>query len=75
MEQLPDGSHYILDIKQLKIISLQLYICNYIIKEDETVPEKLPRRIYVNKIKNKVTFKIETKYYLEILIRILFLNF
>ena len=75
MEQLPDGSYYILDIKQLKIISLQLYICNYIIKEDETVPEKLPRRIYVNKIKNKVTFKIETKYYLEILARILFLNF
>ena len=75
MEQLPDGSYYILDIKQLKIISLQLYICNYIIKEDETVPEKLPRRIYVNKIKNKVTFKIETKYYLEILVRILFLNF
>ena len=75
MEQLPDGSYYILDIKQLKIISLQLYICNYIIKEDETVPEKLPRRIYVNKIKNKFTFKIETKYYLEILVRILFLNF
>ena len=75
MEQLPDGSYYILDNKQLKIISLQLYICNYIIKEDETVPEKLPRRIYVNKIKNKVTFKIETKYYLEILVRILFLNF
>ena len=75
MEQLPDGSYYILDIKQLKIISLQLYIFNYIIKEDETVPEKLPRRIYVNKIKNKVTFKIETKYYLEILVRILFLNF
>ena len=75
MEQLPDGSYYILDIKQLKIISLQLYICNYIIKEYETVPEKLPRRIYVNKIKNKVTFKIETKYYLEILVGILFLNF
>ena len=75
MEQLPDGSYYILDIKQLKIISLQLYICNYIIKEDETVPEKLPRRIYVNKIKNKVIFKIETKYYLEILVKILFLNF
>ena len=29
--------------------------------------DNLPRRVYVNKIKNKITFKIKTGHYLELL--------
>ena len=37
-------------------------------KEHETVADNLPMRIYVNKIENRSTFKIETGYYLDLLI-------
>ena len=37
----------------------------YIIKKHETVADNPPIRIYVNKIENRITFKIKTRYYLE----------
>ena len=39
----------------------------YIIKKHETVTDNPPIRIYVNKIENRIKFKIKTRYYLEIL--------
>ena len=39
----------------------------YIIKKYETVTDNPSKRIYVNKIKNKITFKIKTGYDLELL--------
>ena len=38
-----------------------------IVKKHETVIGKPSIRIYVNKIENRITFKIKTRYYLEIL--------
>ena len=37
-----------------------------IIKKHETVTNNPPRRIYVNKIENRITFKIKTDYHLEL---------
>ena len=37
----------------------------YIIKKYETVTDNSQLRIYVNKIENRITFKIKTGYYLE----------
>ena len=40
----------------------------YIIKEHDTLTNNLSKRIYVNKIEKKITFKIQKrKYYLELL--------
>ena len=36
-------------------------------KKHETVTDNPPKRIYVNKIENRITFKIKTWYYLELL--------
>ena len=55
---LPDGLYYILDI--------QVYF-EYIIKRRETIADNLQVQIYVNKIKNRVVFKIKTGYRLELL--------
>ena len=43
----------------------RLFIYKYIIKKHEKVTDYHPIRIYVNKIKNRITFKIETGYNLE----------
>ena len=56
--QLPDGSYSIPDI--------QGYF-EYVLKKHETVTNKPSIMIYVNKIKNRITFKIEKGYYLELL--------
>ena len=40
-------------------------IYKYIIKKHEKVTDYHPIRIYVNKIKNRITFKIEAGYNLE----------
>ena len=56
--QLPDGSYSIPDI--------QGYF-EHVLKKHETVPDKPSIMIYVNKIKNRITFKIEKGYYLELL--------
>ena len=37
------------------------------IKKRETLTDNPPIRIYINKIENKITFKIKTAYYLKLL--------
>ena len=55
---LPDGSHSVSDIQ---------YYFEYIIKKHETVVDNPPVQIYVNKIKNRIVFKIKTGYKLELI--------
>ena len=55
---LPDGSYSISDI--------QGYF-EFIIKKHETLTENPPIKIYVNKIKNRIVFKIKIGYKLELL--------
>ena len=54
----PDGSY--------SIDGIQDYF-EYIIKKHETLSEDLPIDIYSNKIKNRIVFKINTGYKLELL--------
>ena len=56
--ELPDGSYSVSDI--------QVYF-EYIIEKHETAPDNPSIMIYVNKIENRITFKIKTGYYLELL--------
>ena len=56
--QLPDGSYYVLGI--------QAYY-EYIIKNHQKVTDNPPTRIYVNKIENRITFKIKKGYFFELL--------
>ena len=39
----------------------------YFIENHQTVTDNPPVRIYVNKIENRITFKIKIRYYLELL--------
>ena len=55
---LPDGSYSINDIQDY-------FEC--IIKKHETLSEDLPIEFYLNKIKNRTVFKLETGYKLELL--------
>ena len=55
---LPDGSYSASDIQDY---------FEYIIKEHKTVADSHPVLIYVNKIKNRIIFKIKTGYKLELL--------
>ena len=55
---LPDGSYSIDDIQDY---------FEFIIKKHETLTENPPVRIYPNKIKNRIVFKIKTGYKLELL--------
>ena len=55
---LPDGSY--------SIAIIQDYF-EFTIKKHETITENLPSKIYPNKIKNRVVFKIKTGYKLELL--------
>ena len=48
---LPDGSYGISDI--------QNYF-EYIIEKHDTIADNLPVQIYINKIKNRIVFKIKT---------------
>ena len=54
----PDGSY--------SVSNIQDYF-EYIIKEHETITDHLPVLIYVNKIKNRIIFKIKSGYKLELL--------
>ena len=45
--ELPDGSYFVLDIQ------------DYIIKEYETIPNNPPIHIYINRINNRLVFKIK----------------
>ena len=56
--ELPDGSYSVSDIKDH---------CEYIIKKHETVTDNPSIMIYINKTENRITFKIKTGYYLELL--------
>ena len=58
--QLPDGSYSASDIQDY---------FKYILKEHETVTDKFLIMTYVNKIEKRITFKIKTGYYLELLMR------
>ena len=56
--ELHDGSYFVSDIQDY---------FGYIIKKHETVTGNPSRMIYVNKIENRITFKIKTEYYFELL--------
>ena len=56
--QLPDESYFVLDIQDC---------FEYIIKKHETIADSFPVQIYINKIKNRIVFKIKTRYKLELL--------
>ena len=55
---MPDGSH--------SISNIQDYL-KYIVKKHEAIADNPPVQIYINKIKNKIVFKIKTSYKLELL--------
>ena len=55
---LPDGSYSIDDIEDY---------FQFIIRKHETLTDNSPVQIYVNKIKNRIVFKIKTGYKLELL--------
>ena len=55
---LPDGSYSVSDINDY---------FEYIIKKHETIADNPPVQICVNKIKNRIVFKIKTGYKLELL--------
>ena len=56
--ELPDGSYSISDI--------QVYV-EYIFKKHSESVDNPPIRIYVNRTENRITFKIKSRYYLELL--------
>ena len=55
--ELPDGSYSVSDIQDFE----------YILKKHNENNDNTSIRIYVNKIENRITFKIKTGYYLELL--------
>ena len=55
---LPDASYSVSDIQ---------YYFEYIIKTHETIEDNPPVQINVNKVKNRIIFKIKTGYKLELL--------
>ena len=55
---MPDGSYSVSDIQDY---------FEYIIKKHETIADNPPVQIYVNKIKNRIVFKIRIGYKLELL--------
>ena len=55
---LPNGSYFVSDDQDY---------FEYIIKKHETITGNPPIQIYVNKIKNRIVFKIKTGYKLELL--------
>ena len=56
--ELPDGSYSVSDIQDY---------FKYMLKKHETVTDNPSIMIYVNKIENRIMFKIKTGYYLELL--------
>ena len=56
--ELPDGSYSISDIQDY---------FEYILKKHSESVDNPSTRIYVNKIENRITLKIKTRYYLELL--------
>ena len=60
--ELPDGSYSVSDIKDY----FEYILKKVKVKHSESV-DNPSIRIYVNKIENKITFKIKSGYYLELL--------
>ena len=56
--ELPDGSYSVSDIQDC---------FEYITKKHETFTDNPTMKIYVNKIENRITFKVKTIYNLELL--------
>ena len=56
--ELPDGSYSISDIQDY---------FEYILRKHSEIVDNPPIRIYVNRIENRITFKIKSGYYLELL--------
>ena len=56
--ELPDRSYSISDIPDYS---------EYVIKKHEALTDNPPISIYLNKIENRITFKIKTEYYLQLL--------
>ena len=56
--ELPDGSYSLSDIQDY---------FEYILKKHGEMTVNTALRIYVNKMENRITFKIKTGYYLELL--------
>ena len=56
--ELPDRSYSVSDIQDY---------FKYILEKHETATDNPSIRIYINKIENRITFKIKTGYYLELL--------
>ena len=56
--KLPDGSY--------SVSNIQDYF-EYILKKHSASVDNLSIRIYINRIENRITFKIENGYYLELL--------
>ena len=56
--RLPEGSYSVLNIQEY---------FGYIIKQYETLTDNPSIRIYINKIKSRITFETTTGYYLEFL--------
>ena len=54
--ELPDGSYFVLDTEDY---------FEFIIKKHETVTDNAPVRVFVNKLENRIIFKIKTGYYLK----------
>ena len=57
-----------LHVGNYSISGIQDYF-EYIIKKYETITDSYPSQIYVNKIENRIVFKIKTGYKLELLSR------
>ena len=55
--ELTDGSHSVSDIQDY---------FEYIVKKHETVTDNLSITIYINKIENRITFKVKTGFFLEL---------
>ena len=55
--KVPDGSYSISDIQDY---------FQYILKKHRESVDNPPIRIYINKIENRITFKIKSGYYLEL---------
>ena len=56
--ELPDGSYSISDIQDY---------FEYILKKHSEIVDNPPIRIYVNRTENRITFKIKSGYYFELL--------
>ena len=54
--ELPDGSYSVSDIQD----------CFEYIFKKQTVTDNPSRSIYINKVENRITFKIKTGYYFEL---------